>query len=141
MFKSTERLKGPGTEPNSTFAIRELAYDDVPDALDEYLQMDATTSRDALPAFGKAIVELYGDEFLRKPIYIDIKKLYAFHEQKDGFLVMIGSINCTDWSLENCPNAYRALFNGGNHRSIAFILLEVIASQDLWMVSLGQTTS
>ncbi|GJX97635.1 hypothetical protein Tco_0353433 [Tanacetum coccineum] len=86
MFKSTERLKGPGTEPNSTFAIRELAYDDVPDALDEYLQMGATTSRRALAAFSKAIMELYGDEFLRKPTYTNIKKFYAFHEQKHGFL-------------------------------------------------------
>ncbi|GKA69329.1 ALP1-like protein [Tanacetum coccineum] len=93
--------------------------------------MGATTSPDALPAFGKAIVELYGDEFLRKPIYIDIEKLYAFHEQKDGFLVMIGSINCTDWSLENCPNAYRAQFCEGDHGSDPFILLEVIVFQDL----------
>ncbi|GJY92959.1 hypothetical protein Tco_0508741 [Tanacetum coccineum] len=53
-------------------AIRQMAYGAVPDALDEYQQMGATTTRKALQIFCKTIMELYGEEFLRKPTYTDI---------------------------------------------------------------------
>nr|GEY36053.1 putative nuclease HARBI1 [Tanacetum cinerariifolium] len=62
-----------------TFAIRQMAYGAVPDALDEYLQIGATTAPKSLQLFCKAIMELYGEEFLRKPTYTDMEKLYAYH--------------------------------------------------------------
>nr|GEU29394.1 hypothetical protein [Tanacetum cinerariifolium] len=37
-----------------TFAVRQLAYGCVPDSLDEYLQMGATTARDSLRIFWRA---------------------------------------------------------------------------------------
>nr|GEX94262.1 dehydration-responsive element-binding protein 1D-like [Tanacetum cinerariifolium] len=74
----------------------------IPDYLDEYLQMGATIARKFLQMFCKAIMKLYGEEFLRKPTYTDIEKLYAHHEEKHGFPGMTESINCTDWSWENC---------------------------------------
>ncbi|GKC79820.1 ALP1-like protein, partial [Tanacetum coccineum] len=92
-----------------TSAIRQMTYGAVPDALDEYLQMGATTSRKCLQMFCKAIMELYGEEFLRKPTYTDMEKLYAYHEEKHGFLGMLGSVD------------------------YPFILLEAIASNDLWI--------
>ncbi|GJS67928.1 putative nuclease HARBI1 isoform X2 [Tanacetum coccineum] len=116
-----------------TSAIRQMAYGAVPDALDEYLQMGATTARDSLRLFCKAIMELYGEEFLRKPTYTDMEKLYAHHEEKYGFPGMLGSIDCTDWSWENCPVAFRAQFSKGDHGPDPFILLEAIASNDLWI--------
>ncbi|GJZ19540.1 hypothetical protein Tco_0556130 [Tanacetum coccineum] len=76
-----------------TFAIHQMAYGTVPDALEEYLQMGATTARDNLVHFCNAVMELYGREYLRQPTYTDVKKLYAHHEQKHGFLGMIGSID------------------------------------------------
>ncbi|GKF03373.1 ALP1-like protein isoform X1, partial [Tanacetum coccineum] len=51
-----------------------------------------------------AIMELYGEEFLRKPTYNDIENLYARHDEK----------------------------HRGDHRPYPIILLEAIASQDLW---------
>ncbi|GKD26247.1 putative nuclease HARBI1 [Tanacetum coccineum] len=45
----------------------------------------------------KAIMELYGEEFLRKPTYTDMEKLYAYHDEKHGFPGMLGSIDCTGW--------------------------------------------
>nr|GEW46361.1 hypothetical protein [Tanacetum cinerariifolium] len=110
-----------------------MAYGAIPDALDEYLQIGATTSRDSLRLFCKAIMELYGEEFLRKPIYIDMKKLYAYHEEKHGFSGMLGNIDCTDRLWENCPVAFRAQFSKGDHGPDPFILLEAIASNDLWI--------
>ncbi|GJS27208.1 protein translocase subunit SecA2, chloroplastic isoform X1 [Tanacetum coccineum] len=87
-----------------TSAIRQMAYGAVPDALDEYLQMGVTTTRKCLQMFCKAIMELYGEEFLRKPTYTDMEKLYAYHEKKHGFPEMLGSIDCIDWPWENCPH-------------------------------------
>ncbi|GJY47085.1 ALP1-like protein [Tanacetum coccineum] len=80
-----------------TSAVRQLAYGCVPDSLDEYLQMGATTARDSLRIFCKVIMNLYGEEFLRKPTYTDMEKLYAYHNEKHGFPGMLGSIDCTDW--------------------------------------------
>nr|GEX22229.1 hypothetical protein [Tanacetum cinerariifolium] len=79
-----------------------MAYGSVPNSLDEYLQMGATTVRKCLHMFCKAIIELYGEEFLRKTAYTDMEKLYAHHEEK--------------------------------HRPDPFILLEAIASNDLWIL-------
>nr|GEY04664.1 hypothetical protein [Tanacetum cinerariifolium] len=116
-----------------TFAIRQMAYEAFPDALNEYLQMGATTARKSLQMFCKAIMELYSEEFLRKPTYTDMEKIYAHHDEKHGFPRMLGSIDCTNWSWANCSVAYRALFSRGDHGPDPFILLEAIASQDLWI--------
>ncbi|GJW50465.1 ALP1-like protein [Tanacetum coccineum] len=75
----------------------------------------------------------YGEEFLRKPTYTDMAKLYAYHEEKHGFLGMLGSIGCTYWSWENCPVAFKAQFCRGDHGPDPFILLEAITSNDLWI--------
>nr|GEY24970.1 protein ALP1-like isoform X1 [Tanacetum cinerariifolium] len=83
-----------------------MTYEAVPDALDEYLQMGVTTARKSLRMFCKAVMGLHGEEFLRKPTYADIEKLYAYHEEKHGFPRMLGSIYCTGWSWENCPHAF-----------------------------------
>nr|GEW44030.1 hypothetical protein [Tanacetum cinerariifolium] len=76
-----------------TFAIRQMAYGSVPDSLDEYLQMGATTARKSLQNFCKVIMNLYGEEFVRKPTYTDMEKLYAYHDEKHGFLGMLESID------------------------------------------------
>ncbi|GJT55947.1 ALP1-like protein [Tanacetum coccineum] len=116
-----------------TSAVRQLAYGAVPDALDEYLQIGDKTSRDCLMAFCNGVMELYGKEFLRKPTQTDVEKLYAFHEEKHGFPGMFGSIDCTKWPWAQCPTAYRAQFSRGDSGSEPFILLEAVASQDLWI--------
>ncbi|GJX87068.1 ALP1-like protein [Tanacetum coccineum] len=92
-----------------TSTIRQMAYEVVPDSLDEYLQMGATIARDSLRNFCKAIMNLYGEEFLRNSTYTDMEKLYAHHDEKHGFSRMLGSID------------------------YPFILLEAIASKDLWI--------
>ncbi|GJV46049.1 ribonuclease H-like domain-containing protein [Tanacetum coccineum] len=50
-----------------TFAIRQLAYVAVPDSLDEYLQIGEKTSRDFLMHFCNGVIDLYGEEYLRRP--------------------------------------------------------------------------
>ncbi|GKE26023.1 ALP1-like protein isoform X1 [Tanacetum coccineum] len=94
-----------------TSAIRQLAYTAVSDSLDEYLQIGEKTSRDCLMHFCKRVIELYGEELLF-----------------DAFL-----IDCTKWLWAQCPQAYRAQFSRGDSGSELFILLEAVASQDLWI--------
>ncbi|GJU55123.1 ALP1-like protein [Tanacetum coccineum] len=79
------------------------------------------------------IMNLYGEEFLRNPTYTDIEKLYAYHNEKHGFLGMLGSIDCTDWPWANCLVAFKAQFSRGDHGPDPFILLEAIAYNDLWI--------
>ncbi|GJY89993.1 hypothetical protein Tco_0505189 [Tanacetum coccineum] len=68
-----------------TSAIRQLAYGVVLDSLDEYLQIGEKTSRDCLVHFCNGVIELYGEEYLRRPTQTDVEKLYAFHENKHEF--------------------------------------------------------
>ncbi|GJZ92986.1 ALP1-like protein [Tanacetum coccineum] len=98
------RKAGISSLMKSTFAIRQMAYEVVPDSLDEYLQMGATTARDSLRIFCK-----------------------------HGFPGMLRSIDCTNWPWVNCLVAFKAQFCRGDYRPGLFILLEVIASNDLWI--------
>nr|GEV67372.1 hypothetical protein [Tanacetum cinerariifolium] len=85
-------------------------------------------------AYGvKAVMEIYGPEFLRKPTVTDIEKLYRHHEEKYGFPRMLGSLDCTDWEWFGCPYAFKGQYVRRDHGSNPFILLEAIASQDLWI--------
>ncbi|GKD15055.1 ALP1-like protein [Tanacetum coccineum] len=113
------------------FAIRQSAYDTFPDALDEYLQIGENTFRDSIYAFYKAIIGIYGDEFLRRPAYIDVKKLYAFHIEKHGFPGMLENVDCTIGRELIAEMHYRAQYCRGDHGPHPFILLGAIASQDL----------
>nr|GEW13928.1 zinc finger, PHD-type [Tanacetum cinerariifolium] len=97
------------------------------------MQMGGTTARDSLRIFCKVIRNLYGEEFLRKLTYTDMEKLYAYHDEKHEFPVMLGSIDCTHWPWANCPVAFRAQFSRGDHGPDPYILLETIASNDLWI--------
>ncbi|GKD51912.1 ALP1-like protein, partial [Tanacetum coccineum] len=126
-------LFGISSLMNCTSAIRQMTYGAVPDALDEYLQVGATTTRRSIQMFCMAIMELHGEEFLRKLTYTDMEKLYAYHEEKHGFPRMLGNIDCTDWPWENCPVAFKAQFSRGDHGPDPFILLEATASNDLWI--------
>ncbi|GJZ17100.1 ALP1-like protein [Tanacetum coccineum] len=116
-----------------TFAIRQLAYGVNASFLDEYMQISERSSRMALDHFCQAVMEIYGPEFLRKPTVTDVEKLYRHHEEKHGFPGMLGSLDCTDWEWFGCPYAFKAQYVRRDHGSNPFILLEAVASQDLWI--------
>ncbi|GJX71610.1 ALP1-like protein isoform X1 [Tanacetum coccineum] len=71
-------------------------------------------------------------EYLRKPAMTDVVKLYRHHEEKHMFLEMLGRLDCTDGEWFGCPYAYKGKYIRRDHRLSPFILLEAIASQDLW---------
>ncbi|GJU49545.1 gypsy type transposase [Tanacetum coccineum] len=122
-----------GIVEECTSAIRQLAYGTIPDALDEYLHMGNATSRQCLEYFCTSIIQISGPEFLRKPTLTDVERLYAFHENKHGLSGMLGSLDCTDWAWFGCPIAHKAQYCRRDHGPDPFILLEVVASNDLWI--------
>ncbi|GKC15708.1 ALP1-like protein, partial [Tanacetum coccineum] len=94
-----------------TSAIRQLAYCVHADFLDEYMLI--------------IFEETHG---------ADIEKLYRHHEEKHGFSRMLGSLDCTDWEWFGCTYAFKAQYVRRDHGSNPLILLEVVASQDLWIL-------
>jgi hypothetical protein len=73
-----------------------LAYDIPTNLIDEYLGIGETTAIESLRAFVKAIVEVFGDWYLRAPNETNICRLLSIREQR-GFLGMLGSIDCMHW--------------------------------------------
>nr|GEZ08301.1 hypothetical protein [Tanacetum cinerariifolium] len=78
-------------------------------------------------------VELNSPTLLWKPTVTDVVKLYRRHEEKHGFSKMLRSLDCTDWECFGCPYAFKGQYVRRNHDLNMFILLEVVASQDLWI--------
>ncbi|XP_022032900.1 uncharacterized protein LOC110934012 [Helianthus annuus] len=124
--------QGFTTLQKCTAAIRQLAYGTVADALDEYLQMSARTTRECLYRFCHNVVKLYSKKYLRKPNSYDVQQLYQAHEARHGFPGMLGSIDCMHWAWHNCPTAWRGQYTRGDHGHPTLIL-EAVASQDLWI--------
>ena len=73
---------------------------------------------------------MFGDEYLRPPNNNDIARLLAIGEQR-GFPGMLGSIDCMHWKWKNCLTAWQGMYTGHCHEPT--IILEAVASQDLWI--------
>ena len=80
-----------------TAAMRMLSYGVAADATDEYVQIGESTALESLRKFVDAVVEIFGDEYLRYPNEADIARLLAMGEKK-GFPGMLGSIDCMHWA-------------------------------------------
>jgi hypothetical protein len=74
---------------------------------------------------------VFGAEYLRKPNNNDIDHLLQMGETR-GFPGMLGSVDCMHWEWKNCPVAWKGQFCRGDHGKPT-IVLEVVASQDLWI--------
>jgi len=70
-----------------------LAYGIPADLTYEYLRIGETTAIESLRAFVKAIVEVFGNWYLRAQNEADICRLLSIGEQR-GFSRMLGSIDC-----------------------------------------------
>ncbi|GKE99346.1 ALP1-like protein isoform X1, partial [Tanacetum coccineum] len=103
------RREGISSLIKCTSAIRQLIYGVNASFLDEYMQISERSSRLALDHF------------------------YRHHEEKHGFPGMLGSLDCTDWEWFGCSYAFKGQYVRRDHGSNSFILLEAVASQDLWI--------
>jgi len=105
-----------------------LAYGSAADTVDEYLRLDETTTRLSVEHFVDEIINLFGDEYLRRPTPDDLQRLLHIEELR-GFLGMIGSIDCMHWEWKNCPTAWKGQYSRGSGKPT--IVLEAVASYDL----------
>ncbi|XP_062218858.1 uncharacterized protein LOC133918803 [Phragmites australis] len=113
-----------------TAAFRMLAYGVPADATDEFIRIGESTAIESLKRFVQAVVEVFGDEYLRSPNNIDTARLLEMGEAR-GFRGMLGSIDCMHWKWKNCPAAWQGMYTGHVHEPT--IILEAVASQDLWI--------
>jgi hypothetical protein len=107
-----------------------LAYGVSVDFLDDYVRLGESTIIESLKHFVKAIVDIFGDEYLRAPNAQDTAKLMVMNSAR-GFPGMLGSINCMHWRWDKCPTAWRGAYTG--HKDGPTMILEAVASQDLWI--------
>uniref|UniRef100_A0A0D3BK64 Nuclease HARBI1 n=1 Tax=Brassica oleracea var. oleracea TaxID=109376 RepID=A0A0D3BK64_BRAOL len=96
-----------------TAAIRQLAYGGGADTVDEYVRLGETTARNCLHQFTAAIIDLFGDEYLRRPTPEDLERLLHKGEQR-GFPGMIGSIDCNmnDLNILDRSPVFDDIING-----------------------------
>ncbi|XP_019084304.1 PREDICTED: uncharacterized protein LOC109125944 [Camelina sativa] len=71
-----------------------MAYGSAADVFDEYFRLSANVALSCLDNFTNLVVNLFGDEYLRRPTPTDLQRLLDIGELR-GFPGMIGSIDCT----------------------------------------------
>ncbi|XP_075650080.1 uncharacterized protein LOC142620621 [Castanea sativa] len=113
-----------------TVALRMLAYGVSGDLIDEYVWIEETTTLESLKKFVTAVIDVFSEEYLRKPNNKDIARLLA-HGERRGFPGMLSSIDCVHWKWKNCPSAWKGQYYG--HIREPTIILEAVASYDLWI--------
>lgn len=112
-------------------AAFQMLTDGVPaDATDVYVRVEENIATESFKRFVKAIVQIFGDEYLRSPNANDTTRLLAIGEER-GFPGMLGSIDCMHWKWKNSPTLLPDMHTGHVHEPN--IILEAIASQDLWI--------
>ncbi|XP_008668743.1 uncharacterized protein [Zea mays] len=90
-----------------TAVFRMLTYGVAADATDEYVRIGESTVIESLRRFVKAVIQVFGDEYLRSPNENDTARLLELGKQR-GFPGMLGSIDCMHWRWKNCPSAWHA---------------------------------
>jgi len=86
--------------------MRILAYGLPADAVDEYVCIGDSTARQALNHFCQAVIEVFGEQYLRAPNEADVARLLQ-EGQNRGFPGMLGSIDCMHWEWGIAPQCGR----------------------------------
>jgi hypothetical protein len=99
--------------------------------MDHYIKIVESTVIESLRRFVRAIVEVFGGEYLRSPNNHDIARLLSINERR-GFPGMLGSVDCMHWEWKNSPSTWHGQYTGHAHEPT--IILEAAASKDLWIL-------
>lgn len=126
---ATHKL-GASPHQKLTAAMRQLAYGISADALDEIIGISAELARESLLTFCQDVVDIYEEEYLRRPTQEDVDRLLK-ENKKRGFPGMLGSLDCMHWKWKNCPVAWQGMYEGKEKEPT--VVLEAVASKDLWI--------
>ena len=114
-----------------TATICILACESPANCVDKYIRIGEWTVTQCLQKFVRGVIEIFGQEYLRRPNNNGINRLLQIGDAW-GFLGMLGSIDCMNWEWKNCVVAWQGQYCRGDHCKPT-IILEVIASQDFWI--------
>jgi hypothetical protein len=82
--RNAANQKGLSCLQKVTTVFRILTYGVPTDATDEYLRIGESTTLESLRRFVKAVIEVFGDEYLRSPNENDIARLLALGAERGG---------------------------------------------------------
>ncbi|RLM74303.1 hypothetical protein C2845_PM15G01620 [Panicum miliaceum] len=77
------------------------------------------------------VIANFGETYLRRPNKDDIQRLLHVGVAR-GFPGMLGSLDCMHWQWKNCPVAWKGQYTHGDYK-VATVMLEAVASYDLWI--------
>lgn len=109
-----------------------LAFGLLTDAVDEYIQIGESTTRQCLIHFFRALISYISVWCLQTPNETDIARI-MHHSASRGFPGMLMSIECMHWEWMNYPTVWRGQFCGRNSRPS--MILEAIACI-VWSIDL-----
>lgn len=108
-----------------------LAYGVAADQCDEYLKIAKSTTIKSMKFFCIAVIEIFGDEYLRNPTTEDFELILAENSSR-GFPGMLGSLDCMHWQWKNCPTRWHGSHVNGKIGAPTLIL-EAVATHNLWI--------
>ncbi|XP_022681830.1 uncharacterized protein LOC111257065 [Setaria italica] len=107
-----------------------LAYDVPANSMDEVVRLAESTMVEAFHHFVQAVVEVFGEQYLRPPTIEDTARLLAINTKRE-WPGMLGCIDCMHWRWKNCPTAWKRQYSG--HVDGPTMILEAVASKNLWI--------
>lgn len=138
-----DALKKPGISPLCRVVAcwRIIINGTSADKIDEYLQISETTANYALKVFCKAVVRIFGDQYLNRcPTEEEKRRLTGLMAQR-GFPGCFGSWDCKHFDWKNCPVRFAGQYQGKEGKKT--IVLEAVCDADLyiWYFFFGQPGS
>ena len=102
-------------------------------AFKDYFQMGESTAALCVSHLCRGIVKCpeIADVYLRTPTKSDARRIVELHKRVHGIDGMLGSLDVTKVSWENCPKALKGQFQG--KEGVATIGLEAVADYNLWI--------